>query len=162
MPTGSPWARLLLGLNVPQSPGLGHNFMSKYPGQEAFWPREEEPHRARGRRQAPSKPWVPGVGTAVEASGPGPRPQCQPCGLLPVSSQHPGPQCVQGSGQLPSGYSLLKEHRVPAPPWGLLRNPRAEVWGAGEALSQSKRDSRMVDFGAHKSRPCQASAGDQV
>lgn len=31
MPTGLPWARLLLGLDVPQSPGLGHNCRNKYP-----------------------------------------------------------------------------------------------------------------------------------
>lgn len=146
MPTGSPWARLLLGLNVPQSPGLGHNFMSKYPGQEAFWPREEEPHRARGRRQAPSKPWVPGVGTAVEASGPGPRPQCQPCGLLPVSSQHPGPQCVQGSGQLPSGYSLLKEHRVPSPTVGAFEKSKGRGvggWGGPEPVQKGQQDGGL-------------------
>lgn len=123
----APWCE------CPHSPGLGHDFMSKHPGQEAFClAAEEGPHRARGRRPAPSKSQAPGADMAVEASGSGPSPQCQPCGLLPARSQHQGPECVRGEGRLPSGYSLHKEHKPPALPLWLLRNPRAEAgWGEG-------------------------------
>lgn len=53
IPTSSPWAWLPHGMNVPQSPGLGHMLMSKHLGQEAFCLTPEEPHSQREEAGAP-------------------------------------------------------------------------------------------------------------
>lgn len=105
MPTGSPWARLPLDLNILQSPGLGLIYISKHPGQEA----SASSWRVRGRRQASSKSKVPGV--EVEALG-----LILPVPALPMpSQQHPASVWGVGEG-LPSGYSLPVEHKPPAQP----------------------------------------------
>ena len=122
MPTGLPWARLLLGLDVPQSPGLGHKCRNKYPEAKrticlTLSRRLTEPE-GRGRRLGWR--WLrTQVALGLILLMPA-------LPLLPVPSQLPGPEHARGWG---AGGRL--EHPSPGPPLWLLRNPREEAGRGG-------------------------------
>ena len=163
MPTGSPWARLLLGLNVPQSAGLGHNFMSKYPGQEAFCltGRRSLTEPEGGSRHPPS-PGRLGWRRRWRQVALGPDLSASPaaCSQRPASARD-GSMCRVREAALRPQPS--QGAHGPSPTMVAFEKSKGrDSRGLRGALGQPKIDSMMADFGAHRSRPCQAQAGGQV
>lgn len=152
MPTGSPQARLPLGQNVPQSPGLGHTFAfaNKQPGPGAFGlvPRRSLTE-AEGGGRCPARSRAPGVDVEVEV-----RRRQEALGLvlpvpaLPTPSQHQGTRVGAGGCPLATASRRsisLQPHPVAFEKLDGGGGPRGE---GGRPWGGPKSDNMTVDSGA--------------